>query len=476
MEVLNKTDILFNEIFNDACQLTPSEGELAFKTLLDGVDEHDIDDYAMINLFFDNYPYLRGIGTDYYDVDNLNSEHKIILSRHLRWIIDSVKKWEKEKGMNHFSVICQMIRIFNWETFFWEKLKEYELANKEWNDKCKEVIGSITAKVQPSTFDRNPISFESENQAFQFADKNQDWEQVALFLQSEGQSFYPPIVKESLRYLYFTQFDELLEIFEGVDSSILAVVYADCLSSFERLVIAERTRNSYVRFIFTHQALKQGVDQKCEKLLLKILITVSEIKCEWAKWLKVFNRYPVRFPNLQSIFGKVISGGNKSAIKEYIHSLNLVVHPHNERELVFNCLSAFERLASKESRVYAWQTAYERWVDWNFGSSSSESLMEVTQSALDFALVGFFIEVQPERMDDVTEKISKELNAIQDEWHISSVSLITEKNRLLSHFQPILHAKAVLEQSKEWYYPQTQCYVLNYKPEWHRYMSLKETI
>ncbi len=49
MEVLNKTDILFNEIFNDACQLTPSEG-LA-KTLLDGVDEHDIDDYAMINLF-----------------------------------------------------------------------------------------------------------------------------------------------------------------------------------------------------------------------------------------------------------------------------------------------------------------------------------------------------------------------------------------------------------------------------------------
>ncbi|HHP0470554.1 TPA: hypothetical protein ACRZ6V_004283 [Vibrio harveyi] len=143
---------------------------------------------------------------------------------------------------------------------------------------------------------------------------------------------------------------------------------------------------------------------------------------------------------------------------------------------MFNCLSAFERLASKESRVYAWQTAYERWVDWNFGSSSSESLMEVTQSALDFALVGFFIEVQPERMDDVTEKISKELNAIQDEWHISSVSLITEKNRLLSHFQPILHAKAVLEQSKEWYYPQTQCYVLNYKPEWHRYMSLKETI
>lgn len=471
MEILKSRELSLEKLFDEARKLELSNERLiSIREMLFCVDNSSEKNHEIVRKFYDLHPHYRGLGRDYYDYERLTCDEKYKLVEYLSFLIDSITQWSGDK--TEFSQLCQLISIYNWSGNFWNVAICKISMDKQWFNICKEVLYSITPQVLPRPFENNPISFESENTRFKVFEHNQDWEGIANYINLSEPSFLPPIFRESVRCLYSIRYDDLLNICNDVKSSILAVVYSNCLSNSEALSLAKNTTSKHVRFIFVYLHINNATVDSVYDDVFSIFLNVSRDNSEWSKWLSVFNKYPVRFQNLQSVLGRVLSNVSKDALESYVNSVDLRIHPSKERELVSRCLSVFRELATKEQRHYLWKLAYARWVKWNFDLENEKNLMDISQSSLDYALVGYFIEVDSEPMDSYVDKLFERLNAVSDAWHSSSVSMISACKREFSHFQPIAHANSVITTSADWYCPDGQHYTISFNEDCKSYMKM----
>ena len=183
-----------------------------------------------------------------------------------------------------------------------------------------------------------------------------------------------------------------------------------------------------------------------------MLVDVSADSELWSSWMRVFNRYPVRFAGLQRSLGNALSKMHQAAVAQYVESISLHSRPHDERHLVAVCLDAFRASADLPHRQALWTAAKRRWEQWDFDADEQEgSLFEISWSALDYVVVGYFVEcaVAPQRNERISSILS-EIGAIDRKWFRSFTAFLTARNRLLSRLQPIAHANAAIDDNLQW--------------------------
>jgi hypothetical protein len=90
--------------------------------------------------------------------------------------------------------------------------------------------------------------------------------------------------------------------------------------------------------------------------------------------------------------------------------------------------------------------------------------MDISGSALDYAIVGYYVECFPASdLDRKIEDILLITNAVDREWRPTLTHCIDARNRLLSQLQPLMHAKKAIGADIDWL-SDGRCYSANVGP------------
>jgi hypothetical protein len=195
-----------------------------------------------------------------------------------------------------------------------------------------------------------------------------------------------------------------------------------------------------------------------------LLIKMSADSDRWRDLMDIFNRYPVRYPGLQDPLGRALASAPFQARETYIASIQLhdVAFDDAGRENVAACLRAFQAQANLNQREAMWRLAYDRWSEWHFGRSDSNShLLHIRASLLDYAIVGYAIEcLGPNAAMQARVNILVKSLSLHQNWYLSASAMTTDWNKSLSSFQPFGHAEHILAGNNEdWL-----CEARNYLP------------
>lgn len=143
------------------------------------------------------------------------------------------------------------------------------------------------------------------------------------------------------------------------------------------------------------------------------------------------------------------------------------------RTAVTQALEAFRSSASETARRTFWVMAFKRWQDWDFGTTEgSKILLRVTTSALDFAVVGYFVEcADSQARDAFVEALARRAKLMEHAWHPNESPVLTERFKLISAYQLPAHAGTVISNQKSWLSSD-----MLYRPDWENgslYRSFK---
>lgn len=217
-----------------------------------------------------------------------------------------------------------------------------------------------------------------------------------------------------------------------------------------------------------------GPNEEIVALWTHLLLQCSESSEEWSKWVVVFNRYPSRFPELQSAMGAALCDMSKAGLIQYFDAVELSV-ASNRADLK----QTFERVGEccdKVRRNTIWTLAYNRWRTWDFGVADLDKyVFSVQTSALDFAVSMYYKDCLSEcERDSVESMLRTEFNEIINAWYESSSDYVSAIQRHISRFQPLGHAQHNLYKNDEWVEG-----LHLYQPDWisqHLYWEIRNKL
>lgn len=181
----------------------------------------------------------------------------------------------------------------------------------------------------------------------------------------------------------------------------------------------------------------------------RLLAEAAQLPQEWERWLAVFNEYPAHYPQLQHTLGEILSGLSGAALDAYMASLE---DSEGNRQQIAATLTCFREHASLSQRQRLWTAAYQRWLKWDFGcTAQSQYVGNVKHSAFDFPLMGYLTEcLDASARADWGEKLHRLAAAIDREWHADITQPMTERFKLISTYQLLVHAEHVASGTIDW--------------------------
>ncbi|MFI3189194.1 hypothetical protein BCS42_10745 [Crenothrix sp. D3] len=324
--------------------------------------------------------------------------------------------------------------------------------NAELLDELKNLISGFRNSF--IEFENTPIWEKETIIKFETAILNRDWVTFSkLWCFFENTSWSPNfLMNEMVKLLATLDFNRLCNAFYNVQDIVIFMLPMYELTDKQILILGVESNNPFVEFVaFYHVASNENqFNQEEESQIVTILTKVSKDTIRFQAWMDIFNKYPVRYPLLQTALGLFLADADLESMDSYINSISLNKSKLNDggRVLVAKCLEAFSKKASLEKRVMLWTKAFNRWNEWNF-ETNENCLIEIAFSELDFALVGYFIEClsEEERIEYQQNILNKMVN-ISTQWHSSITNFYTRWHQLVSQFQPITHTLNI--ENKSW--------------------------
>lgn len=212
----------------------------------------------------------------------------------------------------------------------------------------------------------------------------------------------------------------------------------------DALRLATASSNGYARFTALERvAYREARDllPQEETALRNLLIVLAKDANDWPRWLAVCNHYPVRHPHMQAALGRALARSDEFALQAYVESISLSTSDSDTRANVTHCLSVFRAEAGAARRLALWRAAFERWQTWDFAKNEDQNLTSLARSALDYGVVGWLIEGEPQRsLADLERTFEDDLRTLDMRWHASLSSARSDFLRLVSRHQVLAHA------------------------------------
>jgi hypothetical protein len=396
----------------------------------------------------------------------LQSEEQSRWTSLVRWLICAVQRWRQvdDPGSHTLVAIFIVAQTVDWNNELWTRMPSQTGSNIDLIQRLKELIGSFSVRFNAPSGAAEPISYREALERFTLADTTGDWAALEKGLMAfRLQPFPNTLQTQAVRCLYSCGIGHLVEALSNLRQTIVALQIASTITVEQRFVLAVTSDNPYVQFgcvyhTLTNWPVPNELSANEQQLLTKVLLKVANDGARWDAWMKAFNASPMRHSALQVALGRALADGPDLAIDAYVNSINLSPKPSNSgqpdygRLNVAACLRTFRRDATPPRRAMLWTCAHKRWLAWRFDQANQDAhLFAINWSELDYALVGFACEC----LDDVgrqtaMEGVQNELQLLDERWHASISSIVTEWNRLLSQLQPYAHASHTLINGEDW--------------------------
>ena len=399
----------------------------------------------------------------------------------VRWFVRELKDWTpvQDPEFQRVSALFVISSYFGMAGDFWMSVADLFRPPPEFLLLLEKRISTIQFVFKPRHSGHQPVSEAEAGAELEAADENSDWLELSeLWPGFEGALLPHVFLCEAVRCLYRFGRGNLLAAVDGLKQTPTVMEISASLSTSERLVLGVESNNPHIQFACVFQTLlfTPKADRLApgdQKVLANLLVRVAADTERWNEWMRTFNRYPVRYPALQTPLGLALADLADSAIGTYIETISLTTEPAQGRLLVAECLSAFRQKAPLDRRKALWQLAHSRWRKWGFGvADANQYLFAIGFSELDFAVVGYAAECMDivERDAEINGLFS-ELNRVECDWHASLSHSVSAWNRALSRMQPYAHASHVLESSRDDWLA-TSAYEPTIDPKTQEYLSV----
>lgn len=391
----------------------------------------------------------------------------------LSWLLKQIEIFESHQAKSRvalaaiFEVCARLSQI----SAFWVYVPRDKISPD-----FHKVMHDVLAKIVHSSSDAGAPVWERElMQSINEADTNERWSVLSKHWKAFEHVVRPHyLFSEASRFLYAQDLNGLIQIVDGMPTMWDILHAVQGLTAEEKMHLASHSQNARARFVLVQDALfhvpkNEALNEQQSEYLKNILTKVMACNQEWDEWMGAFNEYPVRVPQLQAALGRVLSNGDYAKLCSYINAISLY-HNHNDCRLqVTECLKAFRDCATLEKRQELWKIAYNHWEHWNFGTLTGDvRLMQVAWSQIDFAVIGYFLEVlEQSDLENLRSEFSKVFYNMQFEWYAECVDFIHNYHHEISRFALIPDPSA---SAHDWSLPTT--YRLPYDPKLDRYAGL----
>lgn len=378
-------------------------------------------------------------------------------------LIEQLKQFP-EKPEEQSSAIIKILALsafLDHKDQLWpEVLKANVQINATLIDKLKETF--VESRVDSRTVLMNAHLSEEQINLVLNGIVNKEWRSVEWTLDHLWSRIRLRIQQHSGAALFHLAPDALASAIGGLDDFFDIASYIVRTPSHHHLKIAVASGNWTFKFWALQQSARraaagqQAFDVEWEALLVE----AAQIPVEWARWMSVMNAFPSRYPQIQSAIGRTLSGASASILQGYLTPLSMDDH---SSQAVTQAFEAFRSSAPETARRALWAIAFKRWQDWDFGTTEeSKCLFRVARSALDFAVVGYFVEcVDSQGRDAFAANLARRAQALEHAWHPSESPLLTERLKLISTYQLLAHAESVISNQSSWLPSDTL-----YRPGW----------
>lgn len=372
----------------------------------------------------------------------------------MRWFFQAILEWRKDSDPNfhNLTAIFAIATFCDDGTGFWDQLPDELSSNTGLLETLAELLSAFDFEFVARYSMREPIWEREIIEQLAVAEENEDlWAFSALWSRFEHSVIPHAFQTQFARCLRRFNFGMLAQATEGITKTSNAMLVAAALAPTDSFRLASTVRNARVKFACIYQPLRYSprraeLDEQAEFHLSLLLVKVAEEMPQWAEWMRIFNRYPLRYPTLQRALGHALTKVSNDALQVYVNSIPLNISQGASREAVTNCLRAFQGSASAETRQVLWAYAYRRWTAWRFNEADPERyLSRITGSEIDYAVVGYLAECSSgeERVEKQAELI-QQLFCLDNHWHDSKTTCMTRWYSLLSELQLYAHADKVV--------------------------------
>ncbi len=399
----------------------------------------------------------------------------------MRWFIRELQEWcltndpdfNKLTALFAISMYCD-----DQDGDFWTTLPNGAVQNKDLICALERLIAGISCDFSAHGLGDEPIWEREVVEKFKVADTEEDWLTISELWPSLERSVIPNVfIIQAVQCLYRLGFDSLVQTLNGTCKTILATQFAYSLEVGQRFRLGIASKNPYIQFGCVFQTFFRSPSANCfdhqeQQSLMQLLLSVADDESRWAKWMQVFNRYPLRYPAMQQVLGYTLAVAPETAINAYVESIGLSTTCSGSRQSVAECLRAFRTSASSDRTKAMWRLAYKRWLEWQFEITDKDKhLFEIGCSELDFAVVAHTIECLTEaERDAMLNSLRDELRTLGNSWHSSFTDCITSWNRILSKFQPYAHASQAILLGEDWLMENKN--YMPFEPQCERYLLM----
>lgn len=279
-----------------------------------------------------------------------------------------------------------------------------------------------------------------------------DWKSVEWTMDQLWDRLWLPLKSHTAAALHQYDRARLEALVERADDLFEVAAYVLHAPVAQALTLALTSKNWTFKFWALHRSARYAAAGKPSyPLEWETLLTQAAGEPEeWVRWLAVLNEYPSRYPQLQPALGNALVGASDEALDAYVASISKAAdfgRPH-----LAAALSVFRAKASLPVRQRLWTAAFRRWEAWDFGcDDESRSLFRVARSSFDYPVMGYLIEcLSGEARAEMCTELQRRAVAIERAWHSDVTPAMSERFKLITTYQLLAHAEAVLAGVPEW--------------------------
>jgi hypothetical protein len=379
-----------------------------------------------------------------------SAEDQSRLAALMRWLIRELNDWlqANDPQFRKLAALFVVTCYCDQSDGFWPRLVPNIKINAPLVQELERRIAGLRSQPTASSLSRTPISDGEIIGRFNTADAAGDWTTIAAEFPRFGDLLFPDsFTSQTVRYLHGLAPDALRQAVSQVRQMVPVMLVLLALTVRESLALAGASENPYVEFggvlrLLQHQRRhREKIAPDEEALLAQLMVRVASNDTQWQAWMQALNRYPIRYPQIQSALGTALAQGPESALGPYVDAINLTTMGVG-RAQVAECLRSYRVAAPLPRQRELWKRAHERWSKWNFGlTEKTENLVKIGHCELDYAVVGYAVECMD--IQSRTQKCNDlvaTLSALPASWHASETEFRRAVNQILSCFQPYAYA------------------------------------
>lgn len=383
------------------------------------------------------------------------ADETLHLARRLGWTVKALADWDPHKERSGLRIEAALASAAAWNSHggFWEAVRP-RLRGCRLTITALEIV--LRGRAPQTRVPENTPVWEREHlQAMQEAERTQDWAELGERARAFEQLPRPDLsAQQATLALSFLDWPRLVRLADRSEGWLHGHLLMAPLPLAEALRLAAASRNGYARFAalerVAYREVRPMLPQE-ETALRNLLIVLAKDVNEWPRWLTVCNRYPLRHPHMQTAFGLALARSDEPALQAYVHSISLSTSDTDIRVNVTHCLSVFRARAGADRRGALWRAAFERWEAWDFAKNEEQNLISLARSALDYGVVGWLVEGQPQKsLANLEQTFVEDLRTLDMQWHASLSSAISGFFRLVSRYQVLSHASHRLAGDADW--------------------------